>query len=71
LELGIEEFTSTCLVCSKELNYDVADVEKKLSMALELYDKGTKLRDEGKKFFLLLTDLIILYDLYDLYEVDL
>ncbi|RIA92052.1 hypothetical protein C1645_765986 [Glomus cerebriforme] len=46
LESGIEEFTSTCSVCSKELHYDVADVEKKLSMALELYDEGTKLRDK-------------------------
>jgi hypothetical protein len=46
LELGIEEFTSTCSICSKELHYDVADVEKKISMSLELYEKGTNLRDK-------------------------
>lgn len=48
LELGVEEYTSTCSVCSKEIHYDVADVEKRLSVALEFFDKGTELRDQGK-----------------------
>ncbi|CAI2185125.1 7862_t:CDS:10 [Funneliformis geosporum] len=49
LELGIEEFSSTCSMCSKNLHYDVADVEKKLSIAIELYDKGTNLRDRDDR----------------------
>ncbi|PKC13975.1 SET domain-containing protein [Rhizophagus irregularis] len=49
LELGVEEYTSTCSVCSKEIHYDVADVEKRLSVALEFFDKGTELRDQDDR----------------------
>ncbi|CAG8575051.1 9916_t:CDS:2, partial [Dentiscutata heterogama] len=46
LDLGEEEYTSTCKVCSRNIRYDVADVEKHISKSLQLYEKGTNLRDQ-------------------------
>ncbi|CAG8780177.1 1830_t:CDS:2 [Gigaspora margarita] len=46
LDLGVEEYTSTCKGCSRNIRYDVADVEKRISKSLQLYEKGTNLRDQ-------------------------
>ncbi|RIB04301.1 hypothetical protein C2G38_692201 [Gigaspora rosea] len=46
LDLGLEEYTSTCKACSRNIRYDVADVEKRISKSLQLYEKGTNLRDQ-------------------------
>ncbi|CAG8493313.1 21207_t:CDS:10 [Cetraspora pellucida] len=46
LDLGIEEYTSTCKICSHNIHYDVVDVEKRISKSLQLYEKGTNLRDQ-------------------------
>ncbi|CAG8608811.1 15820_t:CDS:10 [Funneliformis caledonium] len=44
-------FLCRCELCEyyKKLHYDVADVEKKLSIAIELYDKGSNLRDRDDR----------------------
>ncbi|CAG8447867.1 9239_t:CDS:2 [Funneliformis mosseae] len=37
------------VIGQEKLHYDVADVEKKLSIAIELYDKGSNLRDRDDR----------------------
>ncbi|CAG8484523.1 17759_t:CDS:2, partial [Dentiscutata erythropus] len=51
LDLGEEEYTSTCKVCFRNIRYDVADVEKRISKSLQLYEKGEQDNLQAMSYF--------------------